>query len=127
MMSMKALVVDDSKTARFVLKRILLEVGFQVVEAGDGQEALQRLKEIGAVDVALVDMNMPTMNGTELVRAMRADATYAAIPVMMVTAESEASQVARALEAGANEYVMKPFTKDVILSKLSLIGITPRV
>ncbi len=120
---MRALVVDDSRATRTILKQILKEIGFEVSEAGHGREALERLKEIGAPDLALVDWNMPEMDGFEFVRAVRADHAYDSMRLMMVTTETEMEQVAKALEAGANEYVMKPFTKDVILEKLDLLGI----
>lgn len=121
---MRALVVDDSRATRTILRQILKEIGFEVSEAGHGREALERLKEIGAPELALVDWNMPEMDGFEFVRAVRADHAYDSMRLMMVTTETEMEQVAKALEAGANEYVMKPFTKDVILEKLDLLGIT---
>ena len=120
---MKALVIDDSKAMRIILKQILESVGGKVEEAGNGKEGLDKLKAMGSADVVLVDWNMPEMNGLEFVRAIRADATHRKTPVMMVTTETEASQMGKALAAGANEYVMKPFTKDVIQEKLKLLGI----
>jgi two-component system chemotaxis response regulator CheY len=106
-----------------ILKQILKEMGFEVVEAGNGREGLECLKRTEKTDLALVDWNMPEMNGFEFVCAVRADHAYDSLPLMMVTTESEMSQVVKALEAGANEYVMKPFTKDVIREKLQLLGI----
>ncbi len=120
---MKALVIDDSKAMRIILKQILVAVGGSVEEAGNGQEGLEKLKSMGQVDIVLVDWNMPVMNGLDFVRAIRTDATHRKTPVMMVTTETEASQMGKALAAGANEYVMKPFTKDVIQEKLKLLGI----
>ena len=121
---MQALVVDDSRAVRMMLKRMLSDAGFDTIaEAGHGIEALQRLGEGPVPDVMLVDWNMPEMNGIELLRLMRASPAYRAIPVVMVTTETEASQVVRALAAGASDYVMKPFTKDVIVEKLELLGI----
>jgi two-component system chemotaxis response regulator CheY len=108
---------------RMILKQILKEVGFEVAEAGNGREALERLRQIGKVDVALVDWNMPEMNGFEFLCAVRAEPAYNDVRLMMVTTESEMSQMVKALEAGANEYVMKPFTKDVIREKLAIMGI----
>jgi two-component system chemotaxis response regulator CheY len=102
---------------------MLSEVGFEVVEATDGLDALRRLKEIGRADVLLVDWNMPEMNGYELVCAVRRDPQYNGVPLMMVTSETELAQMAKALEAGADEYVMKPFTKEVITEKLTLLGV----
>lgn len=120
---MRALVVDDSKTTRMIIGRILREIGFEVVEAADGQQALARLEEGGRADLALVDWNMPEMSGIEFVRAVRAEPAYADMKLMMVTTESEAEQVSVALQAGADEYAMKPFTKEVIQEKLALLGI----
>ena len=121
---MQALVVDDSRAIRAILGKILKEIGFEVFEAGHGKEALEVLKEIGSPELMLVDWNMPEMNGFDLICAVRANQAYDGACLMMVTTETEMTQVVKALEAGANEYVMKPFTKDVILEKLSLLGIT---
>jgi two-component system chemotaxis response regulator CheY len=106
-----------------IIGRILREIGFEVIEAGNGQEALDKLEEVGGAEVALVDWNMPEMSGIDFVRAVRAEDAYAEMKLMMVTTESEAEQVTTALEAGANEYAMKPFTKEVIQEKLALLGI----
>ena len=122
---MRALIVDDSRATRTIIKKMLSEVGFEVFEAADGVEALKRLKEMAQPDVLLVDWNMPEMNGYDLVRAVRGDSQYDKVPLMMVTSETEMGQIAKALEAGANEYVMKPFTKDVITEKLALLGVLP--
>lgn len=102
---------------------MMAEVGFETEQAGDGKEALERLGSSAPFQIALVDWNMPVMNGLELIRAMRADDRFKDTLVMMVTTESEMSQMARALLAGANEYVMKPFTKEVILEKLQILGL----
>jgi len=119
----KALIVDDSRVMRSILKKFLATEGFDtLLEAGDGAEALQQLKTAGNVDLALVDWNMPRMNGLDFVAAIRADRKFDGILVMMVTTEAEASQMARALEAGANEYVMKPFTSEVLRDKLLILG-----
>jgi two-component system, chemotaxis family, chemotaxis protein CheY len=121
---MRALVVDDSRAVRMMLKRMLGELGFdEFAEAGHGGEALERLDEIETPDVMLVDWNMPEMNGLELIRAVRTNPARRDIPIVMVTTETEIEQVVRALAAGASEYVMKPFTKDVIQDKLDLLGI----
>ena len=119
---MRALVVDDSKAMRAILRRILRELGYEVLEAGDGREGLECLRKFGAADLALVDWNMPEMNGYEFVRAVRAEHIYDGVLLMMVTTETEMEKVVRALAAGANEYVMKPFTQEVILEKLRIFG-----
>lgn len=120
---MRALVVDDSRAMRMILKRTLTGIGFEVLEAGDGRQALEVLAAAGPVDLTLVDWNMPVMTGYELIVEVRARRELDAMPIMMVTTETEVSQVTRALEAGANEYVMKPFTEDALREKLMLLGL----
>jgi len=119
----RALVIDDSRAIRLILGQILRALNFEIIEAGHGLEALERLKESGPLDLALVDWNMPEMNGYEFVCEVRKDDQYKDMKLMMVTTETEMAQVIKALEAGANEYVMKPFTKDMIVEKLTLMGI----
>ena len=118
---MRVLVIDDSRAMRMILKTTLLELGHEVVEAGDGQEGLDRLKSDGPFDIALVDWNMPVKNGYEFVCAARGDSAFAAMKIVMVTTEVEMSQVAKVLEAGANEYVMKPFTPEILKEKLEML------
>jgi two-component system chemotaxis response regulator CheY len=109
---------------RTILKKFLVSEGFHtLVEAGDGAEALERLGEGVVFDIALVDWNMPKMNGLDFVTAMRANKEFDGVRVMMVTTEAEASQITRALEAGANEYVMKPFTPEILRDKLEIMGL----
>jgi len=93
------------------------------VEAGDGQQAMDRLNQGEAVELMLVDWNMPVMNGYELVCAIRANAMLGDIRIMMVTTETSMENVQKALTAGANEYLMKPFTKDLLIEKLALLGL----
>lgn len=123
-MKSKALVVDDSRATRLILRQMLTSLGFDVAEAGHGREALTYLDTHADTLLALVDWNMPEMNGLELVQAVRHDARFAGMRMMMVTTETEIANVTKALEAGANEYVMKPFSKEVIQEKLQLLGIT---
>lgn len=120
---MRALVVDDSRAIRSIIGRTVRELGFEFFEAGHGREALSRLAEVGRVDLILVDWNMPEMNGLDFLVEARANAAWKDTIIMMVTTETEMAQVQRALEAGANEYVMKPFTKDVLREKLQLVGL----
>jgi two-component system chemotaxis response regulator CheY len=101
---------------------MLQGLGFEVLEAGNGHEGLQRLQENGEIDLALVDWNMPEMNGLEFIRTVRAEQSYDGVLLMMVTTETEVENVVRALAAGANEYVMKPFTQEIILEKLQIFG-----
>jgi two-component system chemotaxis response regulator CheY len=123
---MRAMVIDDSRAMRMILRRIMTHAGFTITEACDGQEALDSLaSEEETPAVALVDWNMPNMNGLEFVKAVRADERYSRMTLMMVTTEGEQSQIVKALAAGAHEYVIKPFTADAIVEKLSLLGLTP--
>jgi two-component system, chemotaxis family, chemotaxis protein CheY len=120
---MKAIVVDDSLAARFMISKIVKKVGFDVVEAANGKDALVKLEANQDVSVLFVDWNMPVMNGLELVKEIRQHPEQSEIKIVMVTTETEMSQVMRALEAGADDYVMKPFTEDVILDKMKILGI----
>lgn len=120
---MRAIVIDDSKAMRVILTQLLRELDFDVCDACDGADAIAKLTSGGAVDLALVDWNMPVMPGIDFVRAVRANTRYSAMRIMMVTTESEIENVQQALAAGADEYVMKPFTRDIILEKLGLLGI----
>ena len=123
-MMSKALVVDDSRTIRIIIRRILIELGYEVCEAANGIEALKVLAtEKTAVKLVLADWNMPEMNGLELVKSLRQNREFDSLKVLMVTTETEMGQMASALGAGADEYVMKPFTKDILMEKLELIGI----
>jgi two-component system chemotaxis response regulator CheY len=125
-MMSKALVVDDSKTIRIILGRILKELGYEVCEAGNGKEALKVMEsQKAAVNLVLADWNMPEMNGLELLKQLRQDPDLDSLKVIMVTTETELDHVVSALEAGANEYVMKPFTRDILREKLELVGILP--
>ncbi len=119
----KAMVIDDSKTMRMILTRSLIKLGFEVCTAGDGKEALAILnRENPVLSLFLVDWNMPELNGLEFVNRVRSMPSYAGVPLMMVTTETETDQMIKALGAGADEYVMKPFTDEIIAGKLRLIG-----
>jgi two-component system chemotaxis response regulator CheY len=119
-----ALVIDDSRAMRAILGKQLKQLGYDVVEAEHGEQALERLASCPSMPVlALVDWNMPRMNGIEFVRAVRGRPAFAQMRLMMVTTETELSQVRTALEAGANEYLMKPFTPDALLQKLTSMGL----
>jgi two-component system chemotaxis response regulator CheY len=120
---MRAIVIDDSRAMRTVLRRILSDLGFEVVEAGNGREALTVIEETGMPDLAVVDWTMPVMNGLEFVVELRGREDGRAVSIMMVTTESERAQVVRALAAGAHEYVFKPFTPDAIEAKLAILGL----
>ncbi len=125
-MNRKALIVDDSKAIRMILGRILRELGYEVCEAADGEDALKVIEsEKAAVQLVLADWNMPEMNGLDLIKHLRHNPELASLKVIMVTTETEVDHIVSALEAGANEYVMKPFTKDIIRGKLEMVGILP--
>jgi two-component system, chemotaxis family, chemotaxis protein CheY len=120
---MRALILDDSRAMRMILRRIMLSAGFEVVEAADGGQGLDALVGGPLPDVALVDWNMPGIDGLAFVNAVRDDPDYRPMTLMMVTTESEHDQVVRALAAGAHEYIIKPFTADAIVDKLELLGL----
>ena len=120
----KALVVDDSRAVRMILSKTLKELGFEVREAANGLEALEVIAvEKTAVTLVLADWNMPEINGLELLKQLRQDPELSSLVVIMVTTETELDQMAAALEAGANEYIMKPFTKDILVEKLQMAGV----
>ena len=118
-----ALIIDDSRAMRAILKRILTKLNFRTSEAANGLEGLERLAENDDISICLVDWNMPEMNGYEFVKTVRSDKSNQDIWLMMVTTETEMSRVVKAMAAGANEYVMNPFTDDVITEKLRLLGL----
>jgi two-component system chemotaxis response regulator CheY len=122
----KALVVDDSRAVRMILARTLKELKFEVREAANGREALEVIEaEKDAVALVLADWNMPEMNGLELLKQLRLKPELASTVVVMVTTETELDQMSTALDAGANEYIMKPFTKDILVEKLQMVGFHP--
>lgn len=120
---MRALVVDDSRAMRMVVSRIVSRLGFDTVEAEHGQAALDAIAAGPVPQLALIDWNMPVMDGLTLVKTLRGDPGTRGITLMMVTTESEQSQIVRALAAGAHEYLIKPFTEDALVDKLSLLGL----
>jgi two-component system, chemotaxis family, chemotaxis protein CheY len=120
---MLAMVIDDSRAMRSILRRIVVELGFDVVEAADGQEALDKMAAGEVPDLALVDWNMPVRDGLSFVTEVRANKAWRGVTLMMVTTEGEHAQIVRALAAGAHEYVIKPFTPDAIMDKLQLLGL----
>jgi two-component system, chemotaxis family, chemotaxis protein CheY len=125
-MKRKALIVDDSKAIRMILGRILRELGYETCEAVNGKDALEVIEsEKATVDLVLADWNMPEMNGLDLVKQLRQNPDFTSLKVIMVTTETEVDHIVSALEAGANEYVMKPFTKDILRGKLEMVGILP--
>jgi two-component system, chemotaxis family, chemotaxis protein CheY len=119
-----ALVVDDSRAMRSLLKRMLGELGYATIEAADGQQALEVLEANGPCELGLVDWNMPVMNGLELVRALRSERRYDKLRLVMVTSEASPRNVYEAMKAGADEYALKPVDVDALNDKLHLMGVT---
>ena len=119
---MRALVVDDSRAMRAILNRLLGNIGYEVTTVEGGPEGLEALVENDPFDLLFVDWNMPKMNGCEFVKQVRSDPDFASVRIVMCTTETDIKYVNQALEAGANEYVMKPFTEEIIREKLKLIG-----
>ena len=118
---MRALIVDDSRFVRDFLRGLLEERGIDCEEAADGLIALDHIHRDAAFDLALVDWNMPNLNGLEMLKQMRAEG-YSNVKVMMVTTEAENDFILRALDAGADEYLMKPFDDEALGEKLAMLG-----
>lgn len=115
---LRFLVVDDFSTMRRIVKNLLHDLGYaNVTEADDGTTALPMLKS-GGFDVLITDWNMPGMPGLDLLKAVRADAALAKLPVLMVTAEAKREQIIEAAQAGVSGYVVKPFTAETLKAKL---------
>lgn len=119
---MRALIVDDSRAMRTILQKLLEGMDFKVTAVEGAPEGLAELANNNLPDLMLVDWNMPEMNGCEFIRKVRANSKYDCIQIVMCTTETEFERVDEAIQAGANEYIMKPFTEDVIREKLKLVG-----
>jgi two-component system chemotaxis response regulator CheY len=119
---MRALIVDDSRFVRGYLRGLLEEKGIECEEAADGQAGMDQLNSDAPFDVALVDWNMPGMNGLEMLKQLRAEG-HSDVKVMMVTTEAENDFIVRALDAGADEYLMKPFDEEALTEKLAMLGL----
>ena len=120
---MRVLVIDDSRAMRSILRGILASLDFEVVEAADGRQAIDLLTKDRDFNLALVDWNLPEMSGLEVVIEVRKDPGLAGMPLLMVTTETEFERVTQALQAGADEYIMKPFDREMLLDKLVILGI----
>ena len=119
--TMKILVVDDFPTMRRIIKNLLKDLGFENVdEAEDGAMGLEKLRN-GSFDFVVSDWNMPNMDGLEMLKAIRADPSLGKLPVLMVTAEAKKENIIAAAQAGANGYVVKPFTAATLEEKLNKI------
>jgi two-component system chemotaxis response regulator CheY len=122
---MRALLVDDSRTMRRIVAGMLGDLGYEVAQAGNGEEALDVLRGGFVPDLVCIDWNMPRMDGLELVTAIRANTAWNAMTLMMMTSQVEQEQVIRALTAGAQEYLMKPFNAEALRDKLAQLGLFP--
>jgi two-component system chemotaxis response regulator CheY len=119
---MRALIVDDSRFVRGYLRGLLEDKGIECEEAADGGAGMDRLKSGATFDLALVDVNMPVMDGLEMLKRLRADG-FAKMKVLMVTTEVENEFITSALDAGADEYLMKPFDGEALSEKLVMLGL----
>jgi two-component system chemotaxis response regulator CheY len=120
------MIIDDSRAMRSILRRIVSKLGFETLEAGHGQEALDLFESGQVPDLCLVDWNMPVMDGYTFITRVRDNRDWRDVTLMMVTTESEQGQIVKALAAGAHEYVIKPFTPDAIVEKLELLGLVSK-
>jgi two-component system chemotaxis response regulator CheY len=123
---MRALVVEDSSTIRMILCQYLKKMDIEAVEAANGREALERLKEMTAPDLVLVDWNMPVMSGIDFIREVRELHIYDPLPLIMVTTNSESGYLGEAMEAGANLYIQKPCTFEALRERLEQLGLVKR-
>lgn len=120
-LGIKVLVVDDFESMRRIIKQSLMEMGFKdIILADDGATALPLLKN-GNFGLLITDWNMPQMEGIDLVRAVRSDARIKGLPILMVTAEAKREQIIEAAQAGVNDYIVKPFSRNTLAMKLEKI------
>lgn len=119
---MKAMVVDDSKDIRRLITRTLVSMGWEVVEAVDGVEALEKFQENGAFDLVTIDWNMPKMTGLELLKELKANPSLKDMHLIMITVEDEMNNVIDAARMGVDDYIVKPFQKEVLVHKIKKFG-----
>jgi two-component system chemotaxis response regulator CheY len=120
---MTALIVDDSSFIRQYLRQLLERMGLSCEEAVNGRQALETLRGATVFDFMLLDVNMPEMDGLECVKELREAGLQPPMKVMMVTTEADNSFITRALEYGADEFLMKPFTPESLREKLMMLGL----
>ncbi len=124
---MKVLIVDDSGLVRTVMRQMLTDMGHETCEAVNGKDALVKLNAHADIGLMMLDWNMPEMNGVELLDAIKSSQASARRPaIIMVTTESQMEKIVVALAKGANEYIMKPFTREILEEKLAILGIKGR-
>lgn len=119
---MKVLIVDDSASIRKIMKKMLQEMGYNTLEAAHGKEALEQLSAHPEIGLVMLDWNMPEMTGIEMLEALKSKGGERPT-IVMVTTENEANKIVLALAKGANEYIMKPFTREILAEKLAILGI----
>jgi two-component system chemotaxis response regulator CheY len=120
---MRALLIDDSRVTRMVLGRIVKDLGFEVAEAEDGRQGLEELRQQAPIAVALIDGHMPGMDGWEVMRAVRADPAFSGVRMLLISGEQKQEEFQRALDAGADGYLVKPFTRDGLAEEFRRIGL----
>ncbi|MGD0505623.1 MAG: response regulator [Steroidobacteraceae bacterium] len=123
---MKAIIIDDSRSMRAILAGWLKEQGFEIIEVADGKAAMEVFRRSGPLDIAVIDWNMPVMNGYELIVELRCIPTFDSMPILMVSTEGSEAQQAEALAAGANEYLAKPVMEEAFIQKLQKLGFDAR-
>lgn len=116
------MIAEDSAPTRRIVASILRDCGFAVEEAANGEEALARLHQLEHPSLAILGWSMPVLDGLETTRALRRDERYADLPILMMTTERLKDRIEAALAAGVNEYLMKPFTREMVVKKLALLG-----
>lgn len=121
---MQVLIVDDDIVSRMLSKSFLKNLGFtEINEALDGEEALTKLNSLNDLGLILLDWNMPRMDGLEFIQSLRSQSEWVDLPVLMMTAENQQTKINEALMAGVSEYIMKPFSLDMLVDKLTILGV----
>ncbi len=122
--ALRAIVVDDSRAARMMVGNMLRQLGFEIETAEHGQDALDKLTGESIPDAFVIDWNMPVMDGVQLARELRKMDGYKAVPILMISSESDPRRVASALLAGIDEYLFKPVDSLMLHERLALMGVT---
>lgn len=123
---MRVLIVDDSRANRMVLQKLMKEFGFDTLEAENGADAIWLLRQRSDIHFITVDFHMPNMSGVQFVRLVREKPEFATIPILMISVEKQPDRQTEAISAGVNEFLVKPFTKEMIEEKLRALGIDPK-
>ncbi|MCC7420427.1 MAG: response regulator [Planctomycetaceae bacterium] len=119
----KILLVDDSRAVRAFMRKVASSLGFETTEAENGEQALGIVRAMKRVDAVLLDWNMPVMDGLSFLKALRREPLETQPAVVMCTTENEMPRIVEAMSAGANEYIMKPFTEEIVREKLEGVGV----